>query len=169
MKIFDIKDVFSWSNAEEAKQYIGKQGYFANTMTQLRDSINKNEVYILCKIFEDVGNCFYTTESSHSIGYDFFLPVDKVKEVEEEKKYRPFKSVNEFQQYYKVGYILHLKDKEDDTEEHTLITSIIFDKNEPCIVLGSYSNRGFTLDKLFEKYEVKQNGKYQPFGVLDES
>ena len=30
MKTFDKKDVYSWSNCEEAKTYIGKTGYFNN-------------------------------------------------------------------------------------------------------------------------------------------
>ena len=27
-KLFDKKDIFSWSNCEEAKKYIGEEGYF---------------------------------------------------------------------------------------------------------------------------------------------
>ena len=53
MKIFDIKDVFSWSNAEQAKAYIGKYCYFADSLRYLKIIINKDEKYILKDVFDN--------------------------------------------------------------------------------------------------------------------
>ena len=164
MKTFDKKDIFSWSNCEEAKQYIGRQGHFADTMTQLRDSINKNEAYTLCRIFKDVGNCFYTTENSYSIGYDFFLPIDKVKEVEE-KKYRPFKHYLEFTLVTKkkVGDVINIMRKDKSYSEILVITGKRTDNNNNTVLRLS---RYFSLRELFEDYLWEdEKGYWQPFGV----
>ena len=38
--LFDKKDVYSWSNAEEAKEYLGKDCYFAHSVGGLSEHIN---------------------------------------------------------------------------------------------------------------------------------
>jgi hypothetical protein len=40
MKTFDKKDVFTIVTAEEAKTYIGKQGYFGDSFGELEDDNN---------------------------------------------------------------------------------------------------------------------------------
>lgn len=42
MKEFDRKDVYSVLNAEDASQYVGKKGYFAHTLSSLKDKVYKN-------------------------------------------------------------------------------------------------------------------------------
>ena len=98
MKKFDIKDVFSWSNAEDAKQYIGKYCYFADSLRYLKDSVNKDINYLLKEVFnnekDQVQGVFCDVDGDF---WGLCLPAEKVKEVEEPKKYRPFKNADELQ------------------------------------------------------------------------
>jgi hypothetical protein len=32
--LFDKKDIFSWANCEEAKKYIGEEGYFCDELRE---------------------------------------------------------------------------------------------------------------------------------------
>ena len=58
MKTFDKKDVFSWSNAEEAKQYINKEGYFSDDLDELNREINENKLYPLKEVNSNSAICF---------------------------------------------------------------------------------------------------------------
>lgn len=79
MKTFDRKDVYSVLNAEEAKKYVGKLGYPSNSLNKLKTLINNFAPYSLDKIELDNDKPFFYRKD----GFLFFLPVDKVKEVEE--------------------------------------------------------------------------------------
>ena len=171
MKTFDKKDVFSWSNAEEAKQYIGKYCYFADSLRYLKTIVNEDEKYIL----QDVSN----NEKDMVQGVfcdvdgDFWglcLPADKVKEIEE-KKWRPFRSIDEFKN--KTGldllHIVHYRLTSNGSIVSTgygVITDFCTsgDKTD-YITIGDTS---FNLNELFN-YEYKDDNEWQPFGVLDES
>lgn len=163
MKKFDIKDVFSWSNAEDAKQYIGKYCYFADSLMYLKNIVNKDEKYILKDVFD---NEKYMVQGVFcDVDGDFWglcLPADKVKEVEE-KKYRPFKGTDEFLKFYKVGQVIHIKNKSDNLEQLTSIVAI-FIRCYCCICLGT-NNNALPFEDLFKKYEIEINSKWQPFGV----
>ena len=171
MKTFDRKDIFSWSNAEEAKQYIGKYCYFADSLRYLKTIVNEDEKYIL----QDVSN----NEKDMVQGVfcdvddDFWglcLPADKVKEVEE-KKWRPFKSIDEFKNetgldllsIVNYRYII----KEPRTIRSTgfgVITDFyIYGDNTHYITIGDTS---FNLDELFN-YEYLSDNEWKPFGVLE--
>ena len=79
MKTFDKKDVYSWSNCEEARQYIGDEGYFRDTYCESLAAWHRG-------ILQDVDpsmpvDCIFEDEENEIFG--LFLPADKVKEVEE--------------------------------------------------------------------------------------
>ena len=96
MKTFDRSDVFSWSNAEEAKEYLGKDCYFAHSVGGLSEHIKTGVMGILQDIFNsnyDAVSCAFGDGTST---WGLCLPADKVKEVETEKKYRPFETIEEF-------------------------------------------------------------------------
>ena len=81
MKTFYKKDVYSWSNAEEAKTYIGKTGYFSNDFDSLKRAIELGDPAVLDRVDTNSIWCFKVLGVSLCFG--LFLPAEKVKEVEE--------------------------------------------------------------------------------------
>ena len=93
MKTFDKKDVFTVLTAEDAKNYIGKEGYLSDTLINLQNRVDNSVHETLDSINELQPYPF----SANGLSSLLFLPFDKVKEVEEPKKWRPFKDIGEFQ------------------------------------------------------------------------
>ncbi len=56
MKTFDRKDIFSWSNAEDAKKYIGKSGYFADNVNDLKECNRSKKVFFLVEIKTNINS-----------------------------------------------------------------------------------------------------------------
>lgn len=84
---FDKKDVFTLVTAEEAKAYIGKQGYFGDSFQELERAIKETGSNELAEVFPDehIDRVFRPQDykSAYSLFlYGLFLPSDKVKEVE---------------------------------------------------------------------------------------
>ncbi len=160
-KSFDKKDVFSWANCEEAKRYIGMNGYFAHTLSQLTDRIQKSDFNHLEKICDFNTNCFCRSGDGVMCYWSMFLPADKVKEVEEEKKYRAYKNFDEFD--HAVGDIVHLRLKHKHSSEYIyLITGFNYNQNSISIngVMGNFEN-------FFDMYEIFNGKGWQPFGVKE--
>lgn len=82
-KVFDREDIISWSNAEDAKKYVEQEGFLGDSYQELITKVKKNSTSTLWYVFpaEDV-NCVF--EDVYEIKYGLFLPIDKVKEVEDE-------------------------------------------------------------------------------------
>lgn len=100
---FDIKDVKSWANRHDVKN--NDKGYFAKSISQLQNDKHV-ELTTVYSINDDMGTCFIP--KGWGTGFDFFLPVDAVKEDKpKEKKYRPLKKIKDF---YDCGVI---KGKDD--------------------------------------------------------
>ena len=82
MKTFDKKDVYSWSNCEEARQYIGEEGYFCDTFHESLAAWYKG-------MLQDVDpsmpvDCVFEDEENEVFG--LFLPADKVKKLKKKNK-----------------------------------------------------------------------------------
>lgn len=86
MKKFDKTDIFTLVNAEEAEKYIGQQGYFGDSLGTLKAMIEVDCTEKLLKILDE-NDCFrFISTSLLSSGtamWSLFLPVEKVKEIEE--------------------------------------------------------------------------------------
>lgn len=169
MKTFNMEDIISWYNHDEAEKYIGKEGYFADTIEALKNYVERNIIEILGEIDPDNSECFTVNYSSYGkINYSFFLPAEKVKEVEE-KKWRPFRSIDEFKN--KTGldllHIVHYRLTSNGSIVSTgygVITDFCTsgDKTD-YITIGDTS---FNLNELFN-YEYKDDNEWKPFGVLE--
>lgn len=164
MKTFDKKDVFSWSNAEEAKKYIGKKGYMSDSIFGLQEAINISRGYELKDIDKDICLCFYRPQVNYGRG--LFLPVDKVKEVEEEKKYRPFETIEEFVKTIgDIGTIITYREKKEPSQEmRGIFTGYMWDRACRGWILGLGATL-YRLENLFELAEYKYKNEWQPFGV----
>lgn len=166
MKKFDIKDVFSWSNAEDAKQYIGKQCYFADTLRYLEQNINDDISYILQDVVN--GKECQVHEVFRDVDYDGWglcLPAEKVKEVEEPKKYRPF-TLEEFNKKIPMGTVFKYRYK-----GQKCIKSIYYHANLDCesgYQAIFFEDCNLNLGYCFETMELFLDGKWQPFGILED-
>ena len=171
MKTFDNKDIFSWSNAEEAKTYIGREGYFADSLKELQECVSNDDFYTLSSIdFDsntDVDSIFLITNIDYR--YALFLPSDKVKKVEEPKKWRPFGNMDEFTKCIlnslnvsPIHYIIEI----EDTFTAKQCTIQILGKFKNGLILPIYGAQ--TFEQLFNRFKIFNDYHeigWQPFGV----
>ena len=164
MKTFDRKDVFTVVNAEKARSYINKDGFFADTLSALNKLVQQNCFEILDDVnqLQDFPFISYGKESL------FFLPADKVKEVEE-KKYRPFKTLEEFRKTFNqidFGQPLQIRHKEKNNEVFVGIFNDYQEENDVLITisLGGWLISPITLFNIYEVFDDKTED-WQPFGV----
>ena len=166
MKEFDKKDVFNITNAEDANEYVGKEGYFADCLYK---DLNMWKKGILDEIVKDATSFPFVklnTQDGISITFRLFLPADKVKEIEE-KKYRSFKNLNEFKECISKDTLTCLDHGIEiiDTSKGSQYRLMILGTFTNGIILPLYG--ALTFEQLFEKFKININGNWQPFGVED--
>lgn len=154
---------------EEAKQYIGKKGYFSdylnvyaniNTMGK-EDVLQSLDEHLLDKHHDET---FLVAHNK----WKFFLPAEWVKEPE--KKYRPF-TLAEWIEQHGIGEVIHYRCKSPKIELRHMYTGYahgidadIKNTTSGTMTLGNVSH---TLDDLFEDYEIEFNGEWVPFGIKE--
>ena len=166
MKTFDKKDVYSWSNAEDAKEYLGKDCYFAHSVGGLSEHIKTGVMGILKDIFNsnyDAVSCAFGDGTST---WGLCLPADKVIEVEEPKKWRAF-IFEEFTKIYSMDKPLKIfiyREKGTNITFFALYSGYVKGDEISAINL---SGQFYTLQTLFDRYELFNDelGKWQPFGI----
>ena len=166
MKTFDRKDVYSWSNAEDAKQYIGEKGYFGDSIAELDCKIQGAFKNILTDIFAcDTDRASIPFGNNDEETWSLFIPTDKVKEVEE-KKYRPFETIEEFVKTIgDIGTIITYREKKEPSQEmRGIFTGYMWDRACRGWILGLGATL-YRLENLFELAEYKYKNEWQPFGV----
>lgn len=167
MKVFDKKDVITCVNAEDAKKYIGKLGYFANGLIGF-DAIDHFAAYSLDDVQLGIDKPFFYREQNFAL----FLPEDKVKEIEE-PKWRAFKSIKEFadtlgiENEFLIGKSITWRAKDKHSRQGvSLITNIAsLSENEIFITLGSQT---YIIGRLFTDLEwLDKDGNWRVFGVKE--
>lgn len=171
-RIFDIADIKTVITADEND--VGKMGYFANSIHLFKnlegqDGIKYGKLIYLSDL--DYGGdksdkCFVC---STQWAYRYFIPEDALKSEEHEKKYRPYKNVQELFEDIGVyiGDFIHFRSKAKETENHALITSYTTLKNgtEKICLGGAYY---YTMQALFDLFELRSHGDWQPFGIEEQ-
>lgn len=155
-------------DAEEAKQFIGKKGFFTDELnkfsdlnetpkTTLKNVWSKNETY-----------CFITSVTRQK----YFLPAEWVKPEEPENKWRPF-TLDEFVKRFdlEVGTRVFLMRSKTtpENQRRLLLTGILQDETlGSCgVCLGGFY---FTFSNLFDMFEVRfGKNDWHPFGVEEAS
>lgn len=169
-KLFNKKDVYSWSNLEDAKKYIGEEGYFCDGFTEDLGAWHKG-------LLQDVNQSMpvdYIFEDEENEVFGLFLPADKVKQ--SKKKFRPFQTVEEFSKTLGIkellGAEITFRFKEKPQKIHvSVITEKGFWSQENITTLDSVVMGGcdFTMNELFTDWEwLKDGSQWQPFGVLED-
>lgn len=171
-RIFDIADIKTVITADEND--VGKMGYFANSIhlfknLEEQDGIKYGKLIYLSDL--DYGGdksdkCFVC---SNQWAYRYFIPEDALKSEEPEKKFRPYKNVQELFEDIGVyiGDFIHFRSKAKETENHALITSYTTLKNgtEKICLGGAYY---YTMQALFDLFELRSHGDWQPFGIEEQ-
>ena len=180
MKTFNKRDLLTWVNCDKA--IVGEKYYFSNTVHGMQYRIKNNSVHTLIRVDEslidnpfvfenDIGECYSACA----------LPVDSVKE---EKTFRPCKTIREFYnlifnikskvddtEFYideLLGVNIHFRDKERGIEYFSTISTITKDSTD-CVRVFLPSKSYLSFTDLFNKYEIEVEGKFKPFGVIDEN
>jgi hypothetical protein len=158
---FDVKDLKSWANRHDVKN--NDKGYFAKSISQLQNDKHV-ELTTVYSINDDMGACFIP--KGWGTGFDFFLPVDAVKEDKpKEKKYRPLKSIDEMDCLFDCSVMsaknfLTYRNKASGKIYIELLFSVCRDKDD---ILRSINN--IPVQNLFNYFEIKKNGEWLPFGI----
>lgn len=153
LNCFDVKFVMA--------NYRNKNGYFTDCIDYYAD-LSKCHYGKLTDIRDD--DHAYHLDSAK--WYNFFLPESSIRPKKKEKEYKPFNSTA-FEQCYGVGAMIVYRDKKEKHRIYkAMITSTIRDymENTFYVVIRGFA---YTLDELFEKYEICEFGEWKPFGVKE--
>ena len=155
---------------EEAKQFIGKECYFSSKLENF-ENLSKVPHANLYNV-DDSSTPFQCYGDDGILCYDcFILPCEWVMEEEPEKKYRAF-TLAEWIGQHTIGDVIRYRCKSQKIELRHMyvgygygIGTDIKNTTSGTLTLGVAS---YTLDYLLEDYEIKVNGEWLPFGVIDE-
>ena len=164
-------DCFDAENKELIKPFLNKEGYVSNNIENfcLLDGCFKR---LLSNVSKEVKDCFKTSINGGDGGnWKYFLPAEWVKSEEPKKKYRPY-TLAEWIGQHTIGDVIRYRCKSQKIELRHLyagyaygIGTDIKNTTSGTLTLGVAS---YTLDYLFEDYEIEVDGEWQPFGVIDE-
>lgn len=162
--IFNIKDVKSWATRHDVK--VGDEGYFFSSIDAFRYSEKEHIVLEKGKLFElrdAYASCFLINRDLGIKAYEFFIPLDKVKE---EKKYRPFKDTYELYKFFMPDEPITCR-KKNEPSYITIEAIYRIDFNATDKACKTYiNNRDF--EDWFDHCEIMNNeGKWQPFGAVE--
>lgn len=172
-------------DTEEAKEFIGKEGYFSNKKVDFQD-LNDACRDVLQDVLDSYDNtppfkhsndfCQNLNETycfvSSVTGYKYFLPSEWVQE--KELQSRPY-TLQEFVDNVGgvgdvVTYRFHDKNNTSKCEWTSLIMEIedCPDGESETFPIRIYIGVSeFLLKELFEHYEYRINGQWLPFGVYE--
>lgn len=155
-RIKSKSDILSCFDIEKAKEFVGQKGYFANDLycfsvveTCYYDTLD--EVFDGDSPFKDDDGCYW----------NLFIPESVLKSKPKEKKYRPFKDINEFyiKTNFDAGDIIRVYSKSQNSELHLMLVG--WSDNE--LMLGNLRRSFKELLEWFELWDGEE--KFIPFGV----
>ena len=160
-RILEGKKPLDCFDVDIAKQFIGKKGYFSDYHNDYTHLCNTEEG-VLKSLDEHHDEAYEVTYNK----WKFFLPAEWVKEPE--RKYRPYKDVEEFFDDIgcTLGDVIRFR-KKDTTEEeyHTLLTGF---KGNARVNIGLGDGGYYSLSDLFSLFELYTADGWQPFGVIED-
>lgn len=168
-RILEGKKPLDCFDVDIAKQFIGKKGYFCDHRSGFTNISNLVED-VLRDITPDDNYCeVYKTNCT---SWEYFLPEEWIKEPEEkpEKKYRPY-TLAEWIGQHTIGDVIRYRCKSQKIELRHLYVGYAYGigKNINEIGVGTLTLgvASYTFNYLFEDFELFYNGRWLPFGVLD--
>lgn len=162
-RIIEGKKPLTCFDSEEARQFIGQEGYFSNKQSDFQD-LNDACREVLQDVIDSYDNA-PPFKFSDLFRTSYFLPLAWTKE----KPYRAYQ-VKEFYDLFadKVGkQVFTIRNKYDpDNAYVALLTEVPFYTNTTRYLVGLGTGT-YTLPELVKKYEVfdHSENKWKPFGV----
>lgn len=164
-RIIECKKPLTCFDVEIAKQFIGKKGYFSHYIDNYADL-----KYTALGILGSTGDTYHESyccidESCDNYYYEFFIPSEWVKEPE--KIYRPY-TLAEWIEQHEIGEVIHYRSKSEGIELRHMYMGYAFGRGNDITKINVGTVTLDSFDYLFEDYEIEIDGKWQPFGVIDE-
>lgn len=160
-KYFDKEDVISWSNCEEAKEYLETEGYFADYYDPKIDNIFCWFRGVLTAIHElNAVNKIFSADNSSDHG--LFIPLSKIKE---KVQYRPIKTIDEFKAVtgFGISSQISFRKKGENGNKLWVINGFDLDGDE---IKSVYIDTSYTMEDLFNDYEfLDKNNEWKGFEV----
>lgn len=168
MKVFDKKkDVFTLINIEEAEMYLNSKGYFGDSIKELNDNIKQGFDTELEEIVCNDDATFAYKGKGKPEYNSLFLPIEKVRVIEEKKKWRAFKNCDEFLKKTKiaVGTVIHIKTSPNFVDQQGCYHLALLGYTNDTLIFPSPLNE-ISFQKLFIGVQlIEEDGTLQPFGV----
>lgn len=171
-RIIEGKKPLSCLDVKEAREFEGKLCIFSDAYKNYKDikEYTESSQYtgVLKKIHDGSEYDDYVFRNGND-GYCYclVLPLEWVTEEKHEKTYRPYKNVQELFEDVGVyiGDTIHFRSKSKQTEHHALITSYETPKNgAETLCFGGFIYR-YTMQELFDSFELRSRGEWMPFGI----
>lgn len=176
-RIIEGKRPLTCFDTEEAKQFLGKRGYFNNNLSRFCYLKNCTDA-CLKNIFVQNETCFTTIRDDYpDTDYKYFLPAEWVKEKEPEPMWKPYDLDTLREDKFFLGDVITFRRKTDDNSAR-IVTAIYNGRSENSddlddseILLGC---EWFGFQRLFEDYEIFDSVygnskicKWRPFGYQE--
>ena len=176
-RILEGKHPLTCFDTEQAKEFLGKECFFSNCKFHYKNlsAFEKFEnltdycIGTLTAIM-DLGDRVFDVDQRCK-EFRYCLPCEWVKPEEPEKKYRAF-TLAEWIDRHEIGDIIRYRCKSQKIELCHMyvgyaygIGTDIKNTTSGTLTLGVAS---YTLDYLFEDYEIEVDGEWKPFGVIED-
>ena len=92
-RIIEGKKPLTCFDVEEAREFIGKEGYFAGDLS-VYQKLDYFQTWTLQEIKNNISRCFKDNVLNEH--WNYFLPEEWVQKEKPEPKYRPYKNYDEF-------------------------------------------------------------------------
>lgn len=169
-RILNGKRPLTCLDFEEAREFKGKVCLFSDSYVNYKNIQeytirNPHNIGVLEIVDEPVYEDYVFRNSHSGFRYCLALPLEWVKE--SEKKYRPYKDVEEFFDDVgcTLGDVIRFR-KKDTTEEeyHTLLTGF---KGIARVNIGLGDGGYYSLSDLFSLFELYTSDGWRPFGIAE--
>lgn len=150
---------------EEAREFIGKEGYFCRYGYLFSDARKIGSTNVLAQIKPEDPAPFIPYDRPCS--YEYFLPAEWLNPEEPENKWRPFKDHAEYKEFLNDGVIEDwVKIKNKTTNE--IYELMYVGDGDDKIILGGMI---FSVSRLFRDFELFNEcaREWLPFGVEEAS
>lgn len=173
-RIIEGKKPLSCLDTDEAKQFIGKKGYFAGDLSIFKN-LDYFDKWTLQEIKDDPCRCF--KDGCLGEWWYYFLPEEWVREKEPEPEWKPYDLDTLREDKILLGKAITFRRKTED-DSARIITAIYNGKSENSddlndseILLGG---EWYGFQRLFEDYEIFDSVyggsnvyKWRPFGYQE--
>lgn len=167
-RIIEGKKPLSCLDTDEAKQFIGKKGYFAGDLSTYQ-KLDYFQTWTLQEIQDNKSRCF--KDSAMSEWWYYFLPEEWVQEKEPKPVWKPY-DMESWEKQYDIGDTVEYRRKE--LEITKVVAYLGYERNTSGKILILLGDLWYTFEELFENYEIhdyrynnNHRVEWRPFGYQE--